>query len=323
DMLITPLKEGRLVRNLETKFRTKGGQFRVFLSSAELIELDGQPCVLVASSDITERMRAEQSLRESEERFRSAFDHATIGMALVAPDGRLLQVNRSVCELFGYSEQELLATDFQSLTHTDDLDGNLTYSHQILAGEIRSFQMEKRYIHKRGHTVWALLSVSLLRDADGQPLYFISQIQDITKQKQAELNTQFINQLDFEMSQIADANEIIRLATSRLGEYLGVNSCYVIEVNLPADLAIVHESWVGWRKDAPSGGGEHRISDYITPESREELKAGQATVVNDVMTDPRTCDFASKYKSFGVGAFISIPALNEKQWEATLNINHP
>ncbi|GEM_PF-173093 len=132
-----------------------------------------------------ERKRAEQALGESEERFRSAFDHATIGMALIAPDGRFLQVNHSVCEMLGYSEQELLANDFQSLTHPDDLDANLAYRRQILAGEIRAFQMEKRYIHKRGHTVWALLSVSLLRDAGGQPLYFISQIQDITERKLA------------------------------------------------------------------------------------------------------------------------------------------
>jgi PAS domain S-box-containing protein len=132
-----------------------------------------------------ERKRAEQALGESEERFRSAFDHATIGMALVAPDGRFLQVNHSACELFGYSEPELLATDFQSLTHPDDLDLNLAYRRQILAGEIPAYQMEKRYIHKRGHTVWGLLSVSLLRDAAGQPLYFISQVQDITERKLA------------------------------------------------------------------------------------------------------------------------------------------
>jgi PAS domain S-box-containing protein len=120
-----------------------------------------------------ERKRAEQALGESEERFRNAFDYAPIGMALVATDGRFLQVNRSLCELLGYSEQELLGADFQSLTHPDDLDANLAYMRRIMVGEINSFQMEKRYIHKRGHTVWVLLSVSLLRDGDGQPLYFI------------------------------------------------------------------------------------------------------------------------------------------------------
>ncbi len=279
--------------------------------------------MLGVNIDITERKRAEQALRESEERFRSSFHHAKIGMALVATDGRFLQVNRSVCELFGYSEEELLATDFQSLTHPDDLDANLAYRRQILAGEISAFQMEKRYIHKRGHTIWALMSVSLLRDGDGQPLYFISQIQDITESKQAEFNTQFINQLDFELSQISDADEIIRLATGRLGEYLGVRSCYVIEVNSAAGLAIVRENWDGWYQDAPNIVGEYRISDYAAPQLREELEAGRVVIVKDVVTDPRTRDFASKYEALGVGAFISIPVPNEKHWEASLTVNHP
>jgi PAS domain S-box-containing protein len=135
-----------------------------------------------------ERRVAERTvaLRESEERFRSAFEHATIGMALVAPDGRWLQVNRSVCELVGYTEQELLATDFQSITHPDDLDADLGHVRQMLGGAILTYQMEKRYFHKQGHVVYILLSVSLVRGGNGEPLYFISQIQDITERKKAE-----------------------------------------------------------------------------------------------------------------------------------------
>ncbi|HEY9668792.1 MAG TPA: PAS domain S-box protein, partial [Coleofasciculaceae cyanobacterium] len=136
--------------------------------------------------EITERKLVEEALRESEERFRNAFDYAAIGMALVAPDGRWLQVNRSLCEIVGYSEQELLATTFQCITHPDDLDIDLNYARQLLNGEIRSYQMEKRYIHKQGHIVWILLSGSLVRDAQGQPLYFIGQIQEITGRKQME-----------------------------------------------------------------------------------------------------------------------------------------
>jgi PAS domain S-box-containing protein len=351
DKIINPLREGQSVRNTETKFGTKSGEFRLFLSSAELVDLSGQPCVLMASSDITdrkraeaahlmraalradvsaaltehegtlhstlqktaealvrhldaalaciwtlnpkesllelqasaglyrrlngaharvplgklkigliaaerqphltndvrndlrisdpnwaadqgmvafagypllvedrligvmamfarhplsedvlealatiaapiaqgiERKRAEQALRESDERFRSAFDHAAIGMALVASDTRPLKVNHSLCELLGYSEQELLGATFQSLTHPDDLDSSIAHVRRVLAGEAQAFQMEKRYIHKRGHPVWVILSASLLRDGDGRPLYLISQVQDITERKLAE-----------------------------------------------------------------------------------------------------------------------------------------
>jgi diguanylate cyclase (GGDEF)-like protein/PAS domain S-box-containing protein len=127
-----------------------------------------------------------QELQESEERFRSAFDYAPIGMALVTPAGRLLQVNRSLCEILGYSEDELLATDFQTITHRDDVPNAEAHIEQLLAGHIASHQMEKRYIHKTGHEVWAFLSISLARDAQDRSLRLIFQIQDITDRKRAQ-----------------------------------------------------------------------------------------------------------------------------------------
>ena len=128
----------------------------------------------------------EQLLDRSEDLFRLAFDDAAIGMALVAPDGKWLKVNRALCEIVGYSQTDLLATTFQEITHPDDLEADLGYVSQMLASEIRTYQMEKRYFHSSGHIVWILLSVSLVRDKNQQPLYFISQIQDITPRKQAE-----------------------------------------------------------------------------------------------------------------------------------------
>ena len=123
---------------------------------------------------------------ESETHFRSAFDFAAIGMALVSPQGRWVQVNRALCAIVGYSEGELLARTFQDVTHPDDLSADLGYVGQMLRGEIESYQMEKRYLHKQGHVVWVLLSVSLVRSADGVPLHFISQMQDISARKAAE-----------------------------------------------------------------------------------------------------------------------------------------
>ncbi len=135
--------------------------------------------------DISERQRADEALRQSEARFKAAFASSPIGMALVAPDGRFLEVNSAICQIVGYAEEELLAKTFQDITHPDDLDSDLTYVRQILTGEIPTYQMEKRYLHKQGQVVSALLSVSLVRDDAGQPLYFVSQIQDITERKRA------------------------------------------------------------------------------------------------------------------------------------------
>jgi PAS domain S-box-containing protein len=143
------------------------------------------PRPVVADQDIA--ASADPRLAESEERFRGAFESAAIGMAIVAPDGRWLRVNSSLCRIVGYSPGELLATTFQAITHPEDLDKDVEYVRLMLAGTIPQYQLEKRYFHKNGHLVWILLSVSLVRDGDGSPLYFVSQIQDISARKEAEV----------------------------------------------------------------------------------------------------------------------------------------
>jgi len=145
---------------------------------------------------IAEQKRISQQLVESEEHFRSAFDYAAIGMALVSPEGNWLRVNRSLSEIVGYSESELLATDFQTLTHRDDLGNDLAEIYRILAGETLTCQVEKRYIHKLGHFVWTSVNASLVRDAAGEPLHFIFQIQDITERKRAETAIQTLSLAD-------------------------------------------------------------------------------------------------------------------------------
>jgi diguanylate cyclase (GGDEF)-like protein/PAS domain S-box-containing protein len=136
--------------------------------------------------DITDRKQADEALRESEERFRGAFEYATAGISLSTPDGRYRRVNRAFCEMLGYSETELLAMTYEQSTHPDDVAGNRVYRERLLAGAIDNFRIEKRYIHKQGHVVWTLLSVALVRDGRGEPLSVISQAQDITDRKRLE-----------------------------------------------------------------------------------------------------------------------------------------
>lgn len=121
--------------------------------------------------------------KQNEHEFSSAFKYASIGMALVSKDGKWLRVNKSLCELLGYQERELLSSTFQDITYQDDLKKDLIHVQQMLRGEIDTYQMEKRYITKNGALVWVLLSVSLVWK-NGEPKHFISQIQDITKNKQ-------------------------------------------------------------------------------------------------------------------------------------------
>lgn len=133
-----------------------------------------------------ERVKTLEALRQSQEKFRSAFDFASIGMALVDLDGRFVEVNKSLCEIIGYTEKEMLKKSFQEITHPDDLQADLAEAQRLKDGEIASYQMEKRYIHKEGHIVWILLSGSIICSSNSTPAFYIAQIQDITKRKQAE-----------------------------------------------------------------------------------------------------------------------------------------
>jgi PAS domain S-box-containing protein len=135
---------------------------------------------------VVERCAAEARIAEIEERFRGAFEGAAHGMAIVSLDGNWLRVNGALCQMLGYSEAELLATDFQTVTHPEDLGPDLELVRSLLAGEIPSYQLQKRYLRKDGAVVWVLLAVSLVRGPDGGPRYFVSQIQDVTAHKRAE-----------------------------------------------------------------------------------------------------------------------------------------
>ncbi len=180
--------------------------------------------------DLEQIERQALALAESQARFRSAFDSAAIGMAMVGPDGRWLQVNRALCELVGYSESELQATTFQAITHPDDLEADLNQVRRLLAGEIRSYHMEKRYFHKQGHVVWILLSVSLVRDAQEKPLYFISQIQDITARKQA---AEALREAEARYRSLFEDVPVGLYRTTPAGQILDANAALILMLGYP------------------------------------------------------------------------------------------
>ncbi len=166
-----------------------GEEFPVDDGSAPILDEEGRLLgAVLVFRDVTARRRVENSLRDNEERFHSAFDLAAIGMALLTVDGRFLQVNGSLCTLFGYSKEELLASNLRMLTHDDD-HGQVFghYLRQLLSEELPPLHIEVKCYHKIvAKVIWALLSASLVRNAAGEPQYFIIQIQDITERKLAE-----------------------------------------------------------------------------------------------------------------------------------------
>jgi len=141
---------------------------------------------LMEREDRRAARQAEREALEANERFRRAFEAAPTGMALVRPDGRLLQVNAALCELLGRSERDLLASTMASITYPADRTVSATRRDRMLAGDTRAHRDEKRLLHADGHSVWVIESVSSLAGADSQPMYFIAQYQDITAAKEAE-----------------------------------------------------------------------------------------------------------------------------------------
>jgi PAS domain S-box-containing protein len=176
--------KGGLLR--EVKFVSRDGA----VTPAEVVSLpirfQGQDAILGLIRDISQRTEAERALRESEERFGNAFRYSPHGMAFVSLDGRWLRANRSLCEMLGYTEDELRELSFQRITHPDDVAADLAQLELLVRGEISSYDRIKRYFRKDGLQIWVSIAVSTVHDTSGKPIYFIGQIQDITAQRQME-----------------------------------------------------------------------------------------------------------------------------------------
>ncbi|MGM0489420.1 MAG: PAS domain S-box protein [Planctomycetota bacterium] len=165
---------------------------------------------------IVERKRTETALNESENQFRSTFEHASVGIAHVAPDGRWLRVNPKLCDIVGYTQEELTRLTFQDVTHPDDLDADLEYVRRMLAGEIRTYSMEKRYLRKNGDAIWVNLTVGPFREESGEPKHFICVVQDISSRKKAEREVESMARFPLE-----NPHPVLRVAKD--GEILYAN----------------------------------------------------------------------------------------------------
>lgn len=144
--------------------------------------------VKYATKDFEVNTLSEETLKENEKKYKAIFEQAAVGVARLKPDGTWLEVNKKLCDIVGYSKEELLTKTFQDITHPDDLEADLSHVHQLLHNEIETYSMHKRYIKKDGAIVWTNLTVSLARTIDDNPDYFISIVEDISAHKQDQDN---------------------------------------------------------------------------------------------------------------------------------------
>lgn len=184
---LTAQAQGQTFSRQWTFLRKDGQRRQVRLSISPMDGTDGQRIGYVGMAiDITEIQQARAEARLAAEKFAGAFTSAALGMALVSLEGRWLDVNDALCRILGYPREELLQVDFQRLTYPADLQNDLALVQDLLAGRRSYYHLEKRYLDRDGNIIWARLSVSLVRNERGEPLHFVSQIQDITAQRSSE-----------------------------------------------------------------------------------------------------------------------------------------
>ncbi len=241
DQTFAPWREAALMRgyasNVVLPLMTSGrtlGVLLIYSSIPDSVDDDELNLLINLSNNMAygmmalrtnqEHKQSETKLRESEERFRTTYRDASIGMALISLDHRYIDGNPSFCDMLGYSKEELVGKFLKEITHPDDAQLGLEYHNNLIDGEIDNYHIEKRYIHKEGFDIWASLSVSLVQDNNNAPLYAIAQIQDITERKQADMELQKLSHAVESSSSsviITDAEGNIEYVNSRFSEITG------------------------------------------------------------------------------------------------------
>lgn len=237
DKLKLSVKKEIALKNLH---REKEDFVNIVQSQSEEIEEINK----LLQSQVNQCRISEQLVKNSEAKFRSTFEQAAVGIAHVSPDGKWLMVNQKLCQIVGYSQAELLQTTFQDITYPEDLNSDLIYVNQMLAGEIATYSLEKRYIRLDKSLVWINLTVSLVKNPNGEPEYFISVIEDISDRKTLEMSRKKalqrlsnLHQIDKAILEAKEPTAIAEIAINNIQQWLNCQRISILTFDFPKNSA--------------------------------------------------------------------------------------
>ncbi len=269
---------------------------------------------LAVTRDITKGINNQNALRESEERFRSSFEHGPLGMGIGDKEGNILQVNKALCDVSGYSEGELLTKNFREFIHPDDIEKIVKPLTRLLAGESDHYHQIRRYLHKKGHYVWVDSNVSVIKDAEGKPQYLINHLQDITERKNNEIALlrynralEVLNQCNDILVHATEVNDLLEKVCNILIETGGYRFTWIGFAQSDEFKTIIPMAKAGYE----SGYLDTMISwkedeKYYCPITDAILSLEPKTIRN-IKTEPKTIPWRDAALERGYLSMIALP----------------
>jgi len=267
--------------------------------------------------DIDDRKRAEESLAESDRRFRQLAESLPHLIWNVDSAGKIRFTNQQKwSEYLGMSYEEAAQNNWESLVPPSDVaQAFARWQECLITGEVYQLELRLRRAADQMER-WHLSRAVPIRDAGGEIVEWIGTNTDIHDRKQAQLNEQFLSDLELRLRQGSNPAEMFWESMNSLGEYLNVDRCIWHEIDAEADLAIVPQDWHQPHLD--SATGTYQISDFKTPELKAVSMAGQTVVISDTANDPHTAPLVDNYEAAGIRALVDVPCLHEGRWVALL-----